>query len=32
VLAELFEHQLQQPLKAASYYQQGLKLSLKTKA
>lgn len=32
VIAELFEHQLQQPLKAASYYQQGLKLSLKTKA
>jgi HemY protein len=32
VLAELFEHQLQQPLKAASYYQQGLKLSLETKA
>ena len=30
-LAELFEHQLQQPLKAASYYQQGLKLSLETK-
>ena len=27
-LAELFEHQLQQPDKAAQYYQQGLKLSL----
>ena len=28
VLAELFEQQLQQPEKAARYYQQGLKLSL----
>jgi HemY protein len=27
-LAELFEQQLQQPVKAAEYYQQGLKLSL----
>jgi len=29
-LAELFEQQLQQPDKAADYYQQGLKLSLET--
>jgi HemY protein len=29
-LAELFEKQLQQPDKAAEYYQQGLKLSLET--
>ena len=29
-LAELFEQQLQQPDKAAEYYQQGLKLSLET--
>ena len=28
VLAELFEQQLQQPARAAEYYQQGLKLSL----
>jgi len=28
-LAELFEQQLQQPLKAGEYYQQGLKLSLR---
>ena len=31
-LAELFEQQLQQPDKAARYYQQGLKLSLGTSA
>ena len=31
-LAELFEQQLQQPEKAAEYYQQGLKLSLKTES
>ena len=29
-LAELFEQHLQQPEKAAEYYQQGLKLSLST--
>ena len=29
-LAQLFEHQLQQPDKAAAYYQQGLKISLET--
>jgi len=31
-LAELFEQQLQQPDKAARYYQQGLKLSLESEA
>jgi len=31
-LAELFEQQLQQPEKAAEYYQQGLKLSLSTES
>ncbi len=31
-LAELFEKELQQPVKAAEYYQQGLRLSLKHEA